>query len=143
MNKTIHELTQLTEVAESDELIVYDVSEATSKKVTKQNLLKKQTRFPDYLHPLLNGALPSDDGYTATQDCYVNIFYIILTTTHPIIDIEIDGVNVISSDSSTVSGVRATIIHFSGFIKSGQTIKMKRDNAYIAPNAGFYVFPLM
>lgn len=111
--------------------------------VTSNAVAEKCTRFPDYLHPLLNGALPSNKGYTATEDCYVNIFYIILTTTHTIIDIEIDGVNVIQSDSSIVSSVRTTIIHFSGFIKSGQTIKMKKDNAYIAPSAGFYVFPLI
>lgn len=38
-NQTIHELTELTEVADNDELIVYDVSESSSKKVKTTNLL--------------------------------------------------------------------------------------------------------
>lgn len=38
MNKTIHELEELTRAEATDELIVYDVSDAKSKKVKVQNL---------------------------------------------------------------------------------------------------------
>lgn len=41
MNKTINELTALTDAVSSDELIIYDVSTNESKKITKQNLLKE------------------------------------------------------------------------------------------------------
>lgn len=41
MNKTINELTALTDAVSSDELIIYDVSTGESKKITKQNLLKE------------------------------------------------------------------------------------------------------
>lgn len=39
-NKTINELEALTDVDDSDEMIVFDVSAQKSKKVTKNNLLK-------------------------------------------------------------------------------------------------------
>lgn len=39
MNKTIHELEELTQAEATDELIVFDVSDAKSKKVKVQNLV--------------------------------------------------------------------------------------------------------
>lgn len=40
MNKTIHELEELTQAEATDELIVFDVSDAKSKKVKVQNLVR-------------------------------------------------------------------------------------------------------
>ena len=40
MNRTINELDALTELADGDELIAFDVSDSKSKKITKENFLK-------------------------------------------------------------------------------------------------------
>lgn len=64
MNKTINELTALTDAVSSDELIIYDVSTGESKKITKQNILKE-------LQTEVNGNTSGVTALSAIDTCNI------------------------------------------------------------------------
>lgn len=59
MNKTINELVALTELANDDELIVYDVSEGTSKKIKKSDFVTANIASGNLKPPTSNAVAKS------------------------------------------------------------------------------------
>ena len=80
MNKTINELVALTELANDDELIVYDVSEGTSKKIKKSDFVTTSIASGNLKPPTSDTIaqsivkLGSYDSQPTLQDALTTIF---------------------------------------------------------------------
>jgi hypothetical protein len=82
-------------------------------------------QFPDYTNILLNnGASSAALDYTATENCWLNVWMITNATR----TLQINGVTVATTTYVTISSTKYYLIAFSGFLKAGDRVAVTGGN---------------
>ena len=126
-----------------DTLTFDDTPTASSNNPVKSGGIKSYTDglFPDYSQVIQSGITSA--GFTASEDCYLNVSYISIRTNQDITcELKINGNTVVENDYSAISATqKRNVLSWSGLIKKGSTVYWYLNGA-ISSTQGFKFFKL-